>query len=45
MCDFVWVLFTELCFGDIAQAAHWFDYQGMWPKTARILRKGGAVVF
>ena len=42
MCDFY---FTELCFGDVAQAAHWFDYQRMWPETARILRKGGTVVF
>ena len=45
MCDFVWVRFTELCFGDVAQAAHWFDYQKIWPETARILRKGGTAVF
>ena len=27
MCDFVSVRFTELCSGDVAQAAHWFDYK------------------
>ena len=45
MCDFDSVRLTELCSGDVAQAAHWFDYKKMWPETARILRKGGTVVF
>ena len=45
MCDFVWVLFTELSSDYVAQAAHWYDYQKMWPETARILRKGGTAVF
>lgn len=25
-----------------AQAVHWFDWNKMWPETARVLRKGGS---
>ena len=28
-----------------AQAAHWFDYEKLWPELRRILRKGGTVAF
>lgn len=28
-----------------AQAAHWFDYEKLWPELKRILRKGGTVAF
>lgn len=28
-----------------AQAAHWFDYEKLWPQLARILRKEGTVAF
>ncbi|ETW75244.1 hypothetical protein HETIRDRAFT_241537, partial [Heterobasidion irregulare TC 32-1] len=28
-----------------AQAAHWFDWNKMWPEAARVLRKGGSVAF
>ena len=29
MCDFVWVLFTEVSSDYVVQAAHWYDYQKM----------------
>lgn len=29
----------------LAQAAHWFDYEKLWPQLARILRKEGTVAF
>lgn len=25
------------------QAAHWFDYQKLWPSLARMLKPGGTV--
>ena len=45
ICDFDSVRLTELCSGDVAQAAHWLDYQKMWPEMARVLLKGGTAVF
>ena len=27
------------------QAAHWFDYERLWPEMTRLLRKGGTVAF
>lgn len=29
----------------LAQAAHWFNYEKLWPQLARILRKEGTVAF
>lgn len=28
-----------------AEAAHWFDYQLLWPELSRVLRKNGTVAF
>ncbi|KAJ7247624.1 S-adenosyl-L-methionine-dependent methyltransferase [Mycena haematopus] len=28
-----------------AQAAHWFDWQRLWPELSRVLRHGGTVAF
>jgi ubiquinone/menaquinone biosynthesis C-methylase UbiE len=28
-----------------AQAAHWFDYQKLWPEMNRVVRKGGTLAF
>ncbi|QIX00950.1 hypothetical protein AMS68_006467 [Peltaster fructicola] len=28
-----------------SQAAHWFDFQALWPKLARVVRPGGTVAF
>ncbi|KAN0062107.1 trans-aconitate methyltransferase 1 [Thecaphora frezii] len=40
-----WVEAQSVDLVTAGQAAHWFDYDRLWPALARILRPGGSVVF